>query len=244
MNYFDKRLKQVQNLISDDQAIFINKQEEVFYFTGFTGEDAYLFITRNQVYFITDSRFTEQAEQETRIKFNIEEIKPDYKLIHILKSIIKDHKIKYILCYKKEIDADFYENLIESLNSNNKESNERITIQNSDVVKDLRICKDEFEIEIMRQNIIMTELGYHYIIRLIEEGKKEIDIAAELEYYIRKNGALRPSFDTIIASGQKKHSTAWKSKRKDYSTKRSHHPGFWHTKKRILLRLYKIVLFW
>ena len=46
-------------------GVIINKEENLHYFSGFTGDDTILIITSNDCYLITDSRYIEQAKQQT-----------------------------------------------------------------------------------------------------------------------------------------------------------------------------------
>ncbi|MGL5721963.1 MAG: M24 family metallopeptidase, partial [Brevinema sp.] len=64
-----------------------------------------------------------------------------------------------------------------------------------------RMIKDDVEIEIIRQNTILTKGAYLYIQSVLKPGMTELEVAAELEYYCRKQGAEGMSFSTIIASG-------------------------------------------
>ena len=45
-------------------GVFISKQENVHYFSGFTGDDSLLLVTSNKAFLITDSRYTEQASAQ------------------------------------------------------------------------------------------------------------------------------------------------------------------------------------
>ena len=47
-------------------AAFIEKDENCRYISGFTGSDSYLFLTANDCYLLTDSRYTEQAKEEAK----------------------------------------------------------------------------------------------------------------------------------------------------------------------------------
>ena len=42
-------------------AAFIQKDENCRYLSGFTGSESYLFLTKEESYLLTDSRYTEQA---------------------------------------------------------------------------------------------------------------------------------------------------------------------------------------
>ena len=193
--FHDKRLKAVQEQLKDGEALFLNTPPDVFYITGFTGDDSYLFITSGSVYFITDGRYTEQAMSESRVKIQIEDIRGDRKLTLVLSGLIRELKIRELLLEKKDIRLDFVDALRETLEGY------ALGLKNSRIVKDLRMVKDEFEIETIRRNLILTELGYHYITRRLKDGMTELEAAAELEYFLKKKGARKTSFDTIVASG-------------------------------------------
>ena len=50
--------------ISGIDAAFIQKDENCRYLSGFTGSESYLFLTKEESYLLTDSRYTEQAAEE------------------------------------------------------------------------------------------------------------------------------------------------------------------------------------
>lgn len=195
INYFERRLKRIRDSLTEKQVFFISLPEEVFYLTGFTGDGAYLLILNNATYFITDGRYIEQAKIENKVAVSIEEIKPNRRLIQILATLLKDFNIGKLLLSEKDITVDFFEKLQKEMGKT------PLSIEDSDFIKKMRSVKDPLEIEIIRQNLLLTELGYHYILRIIEIGKKEFEIATELEYFLKKQGAKRMAFETIVASG-------------------------------------------
>lgn len=197
VNYFQMRLTKVQNSLADFEAYYFSNNYDIYYLTGFTGDDSFLMVTKTQAVFITDGRYTEQIRQEAKIPLRVEMTSFERKQLQIVQSILMEEKIKTLLTAKKDMNIEYYENLTEKM------KNESFSIKDSQFIKQIRMVKDEYEIEILRQNLLITQLGYNYIIRMIEEGRKENEIAAELEYFLRKNGAVRTSFDTIIASGER-----------------------------------------
>lgn len=192
-----KRIDRICGELREDEAFLVQKPEEVTYLTGFTGDDSMLFVTSKGLYFITDGRYIEQIKAEALVGLEIEETNYTRKIGQVFQGLVRKNRIKKILTAKKDISLDFYETLASCL------SNDGTEFQNSDLIRKMRIVKDEFEIETIRQNLIITELGYHTILPLIEEGKTESEIAGELEFYLRKQGALKTSFDTIVASGER-----------------------------------------
>jgi len=68
-------------------------------------------------------------------------------------------------------------------------------------VEDLRLLKSPSEIEKMRAAARLISKVFEQVVPLIRPGVTELDLAAEIDYRMRKLGASGPSFETIVASG-------------------------------------------
>lgn len=66
---------------------------------------------------------------------------------------------------------------------------------------DLRMVKDDSEIELLREAQRITDRSFEYICGYIKVGMTEQQIRAELDTWLLSHGADGLSFDTIIASG-------------------------------------------
>ena len=66
---------------------------------------------------------------------------------------------------------------------------------------DLRMVKDDEELELLREAQRITDAAFEHICGYIKPGMTEQQIRAELENYMLSNGADGLSFDSIIASG-------------------------------------------
>ncbi len=71
-----------------------------------------------------------------------------------------------------------------------------------DLVWDLRKIKTKKEIKWLQKSAELAEKGMKRVAELIEEGRSEIEIAAEAEYAMRRAGSEGASFNTIVASGK------------------------------------------
>lgn len=69
------------------------------------------------------------------------------------------------------------------------------------LVEDLRIPKEADEIGKIREAGRVTAEAFEEILREVRPGVKESDLAAELEYRMRRKGAEGAAFETIVASG-------------------------------------------
>jgi Xaa-Pro aminopeptidase len=68
-------------------------------------------------------------------------------------------------------------------------------------VEDLRLLKSIAEIAKMRAAARLISKVFEQVVPLIRPGITELDLAAEIDYRMRKLGASGPSFETIVASG-------------------------------------------
>jgi Xaa-Pro aminopeptidase len=68
-------------------------------------------------------------------------------------------------------------------------------------VEELRKVKDEEEIALMRKAGELTSEGMKTAYETLKPGVKEYEVAAEIEYAMRKRGSYGTAFETIVASG-------------------------------------------
>jgi Xaa-Pro aminopeptidase len=62
---------------------------------------------------------------------------------------------------------------------------------------------EENELEKIRKACQIADKGIAIAVETIEAGRSEIQVAAEVEYAMRKAGSEAIPFDTIIASGHR-----------------------------------------
>ena len=188
---FDLRLENLLKKISTEEidAVLISKTANLFYFSGFRGDSAVLLIGKNFRKLITDSRYTEQAEQQTK---NFEIVKHTEGLFKKIEEEIKNLKIKKLGFEGKVLTFAEYSHLKENLP----------TVELKSVVLDeLRQIKDAAEISLIRKACKIGDRAFAEILNFIKPNISEYEVAAELEYLMRKFGAEKNSFDTIVASG-------------------------------------------
>jgi Xaa-Pro aminopeptidase len=72
---------------------------------------------------------------------------------------------------------------------------------NNSFVQALRKVKDKTEIELIRRAGELTSEGMNTALEAVGPGVKEYEVAAEIEYAMRKRGSGGTAFETIVASG-------------------------------------------
>jgi Xaa-Pro aminopeptidase len=70
-----------------------------------------------------------------------------------------------------------------------------------DLVSPLRAVKDEEELRRIRHACAIADAAFEQILPLVRPGVIERDLAIELEHFMKKRGAEKEAFDTIVASG-------------------------------------------
>lgn len=83
-----------------------------------------------------------------------------------------------------------------------KEKHEAEYDRESELLQELRKTKTEEEIENLRKAGELVSRGMKKAREVIELGRTEIEVAAEIEYEMRKSGSGGTPFETIVASGE------------------------------------------
>lgn len=80
----------------------------------------------------------------------------------------------------------------------------QVTIADSyPVLAELRLIKDEWELERMRRAMEITRLGIEAMMRAARPDKKEYELEAEYDYTLLRNGVREKAFRTIAAGGRR-----------------------------------------
>ncbi|WP_278548510.1 M24 family metallopeptidase [Paraclostridium bifermentans] len=172
-------------------AILIEESKNKRYISGFTGTAGSIIITKEKNILFTDFRYTQQAKNQTE-DFEIVEISRTNPITNFLKEM----DMKRLGFEDDKMSFSTYSNYKEALSST-----EMIPLKG--LMLDLRAIKDEKELEVIRQASKIADNGFKYILGFIKPGMKESDVALELEFFMRKQGATGVSFDFIVASGKR-----------------------------------------
>ncbi len=173
-------------------GFLLSSPENISYLVGFPSRDSYLVFSPDSRIYITDSRYFEEAKSKLRdcSVARIEQSAP----AAILKACQR-LRLKRIGFEAQHFTYSSYQKIREALGSGMS------LIPVSGMVEDLRQIKTSRELEKISKAVAIAIEAFRFIKDFITAGKKEIEIAAELERFIRYNGAQASSFDIIVASG-------------------------------------------
>ena len=169
-------------------AAFIEKDENCRYISGFTGSDSYLFLTADDCYLLTDSRYTEQAKEEAK-GFTI----IDYagKLAKTVGELSAKHHVT-----RFGIEAGMTYKMYLSFDEVLPETDFVFVVPDT-----LRQIKSAEEIRLIEEACRISDLGFEKTVPYIKAGVTEAELRTILECAMLEAGSEGKSFDTIVASG-------------------------------------------
>ena len=172
-------------------ALFILDELNQHYLSGFAFTDGMLLVTQNKAFLITDFRYYEMAQNEA---FSDYEVVIPEKRIEFVTKVLKDEgcltvgfeggKVSFAMHGKLCRDYSFCK-----------------FTDIGNLVEEQRMVKEPSEIELMQKAQDITDSAFAEVIKHITPEMTEIDVAAELEYFMRRAGASGLAFDTIAVSG-------------------------------------------
>ncbi|MDF2571950.1 MAG: ypdF [Sporomusa sp.] len=170
-------------------GIVVTKPENRQYFSGFTGSSGMLVISRQSPQLLTDFRYLEQAKQQAPL-YQI--IRHGTAIYDTLAESVKGLGLGRIGFESDFITWEVYQKLSDCLGET-----ELLPVK----LDGLRIVKDQQELALLTKAVAIADSAFNDALKMIKPGITELDIALELEYQMRKLGAEKPAFDTIVASG-------------------------------------------
>lgn len=173
------------------EALLVSGLPNVRYLSGFTGSNALLLIAKGQAMLFTDPRYTTQAGTESDCAVHIAR----GSLYEAVSKHLKRKKWKRIAIERNRLTFGGYTELQEKLGLS---AGLRPT---AGLIEKLRMIKSPEEIQAIRTSVQTNSKAFAEAVARIRDGMTETDLAAELEYRMRRNGAERPSFETIVACG-------------------------------------------
>lgn len=172
-------------------AFFTTALPNVRYLAGFTGSNAALVVENGTARLFTDPRYALQAPAQTDCDVKVSR----GPLIKEVGKYLKRRGVKRLGVEQNRLSFSEYQQLSESAKGVR-------AVAVSDEVETLRTVKDEGEIEAIRLSVDLNSQALEEALKRFRAGRtKESELAAEIEYRMRRLGAEKPAFETIVASG-------------------------------------------
>ena len=192
----NKRIERIQKELKKRSldAILISSSSHIAYLTGYGGfsdieREAFMFISLQNALLFTDRRYL-GALAHVKPTISLKEISLKNPLSRHVGGILRSLNAQRVGIEKEHVTVEEYENL--NLSS--------VAIPHS-ILADLRQIKTKEEIALLQKACDLTDKAYARLLSYVKPGISEKELAAKLEYWIKKQGA-DVAFPPIIAFGK------------------------------------------
>lgn len=163
------------------------------YFTGLGSSAGTLLAFRDAAYFIIDFRYIEVAKATvTGARVMLQE-----KLTEQLDTLLKKHGAQTVAIETDYLTVGMLEQYRQKLPGYEFLTESTL----NDAILSMRSVKEPQELECIQKAQAITDAAFLDILDFIQPGKTEKEIAAYLEYCMRRRGADGLAFETIAAGG-------------------------------------------
>ena len=183
----------------DADGVIIVQPENLRYFSAFTGGEGALVIGLDQAVLWTDSRYTEQAANQSGTWYDIKN--HHNALSSSIRSSLNDMEIGV---------AGYDENFLTLFMYENISDGALCGFLPCDLTS-LRAVKEPYELKATRKASNIADRAFADLLSYIKPGVTEKELAARLESNMLLLGSEEKSFTTIVASGRRSampHGTA------------------------------------
>lgn len=177
------------------KAALIVSETNLYYLTAFPSTDGALLLTSEQAYYLLDFRYTEAA----RAKAQNVEVVEFTSLNETYKTLLKKHGITEVYMEYAALPyghAKRFEQLSEECGAK-----AILDTTLDDAIRKQRIVKSDEEVKKICDAQAITDATFEHILPYIKEGVTEREIALEIEFFMRKEGADGNAFNPIVVTG-------------------------------------------
>jgi Xaa-Pro aminopeptidase len=194
-NEFEQRRQIVLSGLAERKldGLLVSWGPNLRYLSGFTGSNALLLITAAKAVLFTDPRYTIQAGRESTCQTHISKASLTVDAIAAMTKL----RVKRVGYEPAMMSCDAFEALEAKMPA------KAALVPVRGWIEDLRTVKSAHEIARIRRSVATNSRAFDQGVARVKPGMKEQDLAAELEYRMRRLGAEKPAFETIVAAGER-----------------------------------------
>lgn len=172
-------------------AVYVTDMLNVRWLSGFTGSSGAAIVTPDHALFITDSRYTIQAQEQVR-GLELRTFGSPQTMDGMVGQAFSDFGIRRIW-FETSLSYSAWEGLVKA------QSGVEWIAQPS-LFPDLRMIKTADEVARIRKACELADACMGHAARMLQPGVAEYDIYLDIEFFLKRNGA-QPAFEPIVVSG-------------------------------------------
>jgi len=191
----NQRLKSIYSVLEQRglDALLVCWPANISYLTQSQSRDSYFLVSLKENIYFTDSRYTEEAKKILKGNIRLKECNGSV-FKHIAQAALR-FNLKKVGIEERHLPFAEFTKIKEYARGNFD------LIPTHSIIEDKRQIKDTQELLKLKKATQITALALEYIKQFLVPGVKEVEVVAELERFIRYQGARSSAFDIIVASG-------------------------------------------
>ena len=188
-------LKKFQALLCENgyDAAIVTDQLNQHYLSGFAFDDGVVLVLQKNAYLLTDFRYVEAAKEQ--VCSGMQVLTPEKGATDAICTILGEYNCERVAIEEDHISFATFERYRKTFVGSTLEGGA------SALLIGLRLHKTDEELEMMARAQSVTDAAFAHILKVITPEMTEIDVALELEMFMRRQGAQGLAFDTIAVSG-------------------------------------------
>jgi Xaa-Pro aminopeptidase len=198
------RFVRVRSDLGELDALIVTHLPNIAYLTGFTGSAGVLVLMRHRATLIVDFRYATAAR--TRIASQpdlvqtVSVVVADQNIDQTLVKVLEEEAPQKIGIESQRMSVARFNALSGTLTRRTSEPVPSL-VPTERIVERARAVKDSDEITVFREAGRRLASAARELPELVQAGRSEREIAADVDALLRQHGFDRPAFDTIVASG-------------------------------------------
>ena len=186
-------LARLQAALADKpfDAVLVSSEINQRYLSGFSYSDGYQLITKNAAFLFTDPRYAEAARAQVT-DFII--LIPHMRQLDAVAEVIEGNHIGTVAIEENALSYADFGKFSEKLPCS-------LVAGASALLGELRRVKSDAELATIARAQEITDRAFSHILNYISPLVTEREVAMELEFFMRREGAEATAFSTIAVSG-------------------------------------------
>ena len=177
----------------DIDGLLLTYGRSLRHITGYSGSNGCALVAPEALVFITDFRYRIQAEEQVL----------DFERRIAEAELFKELATVPWFSQKHRLGIESTHLTVEQLSRLKELLPKTELVPVKELPEAVGVIKDETEIESIRRAVAISDAVYEEILPLIKPGLSEVELAAEIEYRMRRHGSERVAFDAIVVSGKR-----------------------------------------
>ena len=186
-------------------ALVVTALPNILYLTNFGGSAAIVVIDRERIRFITDSRYVAAVtamQHAAHACPGLEIVTVGGSYDATLADVLLQGSVQGGACLvgfeAAHLTVSRYDWLTATLSAAKWTGT---LLPTQDLIEKPRVIKDAYELAMLREGGRRLSAVAREVFGLVRAGRREQEIAADIDWQIRRAGFSRPAFETIVASG-------------------------------------------